>query len=240
MLFDELQAARVAEATTGEPETPAPSASESDSQPVEEAVETTLEPETPEADTSDQPGEEGEPPRAQKRIQELIKKNKELEEKASYWDALQAKLPESSEDSEEDGAVTVESIAKAVKNELKADQIEQTRREAESEMQRDAIAAIEAHPQLAEDDELATMVVSYAKERKISFKAAADRVIGRLQVEAKKAETKTAAAQRERAGAATPATGRVSSGAMPPANVSNMSEEDKATSWDQIIASYTR
>lgn len=233
MTFEELNNPVVTEETPAvEPETTEESTPE-----VEEPQTTTESPEEAPADVSDQPEEEvEETPRAQKRIQELTRKNKELGEKAAYWDQLNARLPEAPAE-EEDGVVTVDSIAKAVKHELKSDQIENDRLEAQKAMHRSAVEALEAYPQLEDDEEAAEIVVALAEKKKISFKAAADRFYARTEQTAKKAEAKAVANKALKVGASTPTGNRVSNGELAAPNISAMSEEDKAANWDTILAS---
>lgn len=232
MTFEELNNPVVSEETPAvEPETTAPSTSEDET--------TTETPEEAPADVSDQPEEDVEKtPRAQKRIQELTHKLKQAEEKASYWDELNAQAPEAVAEENEDGVVTVESIAKAVKNELKADQIESRKGEAAKARQLDAYETLQAHPVLQDDEELAEMVVAFAKEKKITFRAAADRIVSRTNNVAKKAEAKAVADRALKVGASSPAGGRVSSGQMSAPDVTTMSEDDKAANWNQILAGF--
>lgn len=232
MTFDELNNPAVTEETPAvESETTEPSTSE-----VVEP-QTTTEPEEAPADVLEQPEPVDETPRAQKRIQELTRKNKELEEKAAYWDQLSAKIPDAV-DENEDGTVTVDAIADAVLRKQEAKQIENNRTQAQTDMQRDAAETLIAYPVLEKDNELADMVVAYAEKNRISIKAAAAKVMNRFDTAQKKAEAKTLASQATRAGASSPTGERVSTGAMAPPDVSKMSEEEKAANWDNIIASY--
>jgi|SRR6185369_5040655 len=218
----------VEETQTVETETTTPSTSE---------TETTPEVETSSETTSESPTTE-EQPRAQARIQQLNRKVKELEEKASYWDALQAQPPAPPTD-EGDGEVTVESIADAVVRKQNIERMESTRQEAAGAMQKDALDALTAHPDLETDDELAAIVVAYAEKNKLSFKAAADTIKSRMTQEQKKAESKVLATQAQKTGATSPSGARVSTGEMEPINLSNMTEEEKAANWSKILASYS-
>lgn len=230
--MDEKENVVTDESPEVESETTAPSTSESS-----DATETTPETETSPVDASSQPAKEDNQPRSQKRIQQLISEKKALEEKAAYWDALNAQPPAPPE---EEDTVTVDGIADAVLRKQQTAQVENVRRDAQSALQRDALAALEAHPELETDDELADMVVAYAEKNKISFKASADRIKARLVQEQKKAENKVKADQANKAGASSPSGGRVSSGEMAPVNVAAMTDEEKQANWDKIISSFNK
>lgn len=226
-------------------ETPAPEAEQVESEttpPSTSETQTASETEMSEEPTSEAPAEEEKKlPRSEKRIQELTRKNKELEEKASYWDALNAQPPTAPPSNEEnDGTVTVDGIADAVLRKQQIANFEQVKYQAQDAMQRDALAALTAHPELESDNELADLVVAYAKEKKISFKAAADRVKTRMEQEREKAEKKALASRANTQGASSPSGGRVSSGEMAPINIANMTEQEKAANWDRILASMSQ
>lgn len=225
-----------------ESETTEPSTSEPAEESQDESVETTTTDETAPADVSDQPEEVEKTPRAEKRIQELARKNKELADKAAYWEKLNAKPPEDSptDETDEDGAVTVDGIADAVIRKQKAEQIEIDKVKAREDLQRDALETVDAYPVLAEDDELAEMVTSYAEKSGLSLKASAARIFDRIDKASKKAEIKDNASKATRVGAASPSAVKVSTGQAAPLDVSKMSEAEKRANWDQILATMSQ
>ncbi|MBA2706130.1 MAG: hypothetical protein H0U60_20030 [Blastocatellia bacterium] len=202
-----------------EEETSAPSASETESAP---------EVETSEADTLDQPTEEAtaeetKPNRAQERI-------KRLAAERDYWKDL-APAPSQPEESGEEGEVTVKEVARQT-----AEEVHRTIRQedARKNMLQDAMKAEEAYPQLADDEDLAADVLAVARGRQISITAAAERVIGRQVQQVKQARGK--AEQNLKAQASTPQSRKVNTGEPAPLNLNQLSEEDKAANWSQIIS----
>lgn len=212
-----------------ETETTAPSTSE---------TETTPKTDQSEVATSEQPAEDGKKPRSEARIQELIKKNKELEAKVDYWDRMAAQPDQSTATEQTDSEfLTADQVAEAVLRKQKAEQIVVDKAKAQTDMQKDAAAALEAHPELQSDDDLATMVVAFAREKRISFTAAANIVKAKMEAESKKAEQKVLASQSMRAGASTPQGGNVSSGGETPIDIANMTEDEKRANWSKIVSS---
>jgi hypothetical protein len=209
-----------------ESETTSPSTSE---------TQTAESPEMSEGTTLASPEDTEKLPRSEQRIKDLTHKVKELEEKASYWDQLNAVPPEAPPE-DEDAPVTVDGIAEAVLRKQQTVQLEQTKLQAQEEMAKDAAAALAAHPELETDDELADIVVAYAEKNKMSFKLAADKIKQRMNQEQKKAEAKVSASNAQRAGASTPTGTKVANGELTPIDLNNMSEDEKAANWSQILA----
>lgn len=203
-------------------ETPAPSASETESAP---------EAETSEADTLDQPAEEatGEQPksRATERIREAIAER-------NYWKdlALQnAPLKEEEEVTEESDGIGVKDIAKAVISELEAKETSKKVSEAQRLAIQDAAEATRKYPELDTDERLARRVLAIAQADGISISEAADEYIG-----SQKAQARSAAETNLRTGVGKPVAKTVSTGQAPPVDLSSLSESEKEANWGKIVA----
>jgi len=210
--------------------------------------ETASETEGSEVATSEQPAEEEKtddnPSRSQSRIRELSKKAKEAEERAEYWESLARQAPEIPNVESEDGTYTVDQVADVLMAKQDAREIERKKDDARKALRQDIETSVEKYPELQTDDDLAQMVYGYAVQKKISLTSAADQIISRMKAQeakaAKVAEAKTVASQSIRSGVSSPQGGSVSDGAMPPPDVSSMSEEEKAANWNKIISSFNK
>lgn len=204
-------------------ETPAPSASEEQSAP---------EAEISEADTSDQPADEvteAQAPksRAQSRISELANEK-------NYWKdlALQnAPLKEEETETDESEGIGVKDIAKAVISELEAKETSKRVSEAQKVAIQDALEATKKYPELDTDDRLARRVLAIAQADGISIVEAADEYLG-----SQKAQARQSAEANLRTGVTTPAAKTVSTGQAPKLDLRNLSEEEKAANWGEIVA----
>ena len=214
-----------------EAETTPPSTSE---------TETTLETEEPEADTLVQPAEEGkgEIPRSQKRIQELVREKNEAREEVDYWKNLVEQAPEVPPITEE--FVTAGQVADEVLARQEAKEIEKRRADARKALRQDINETIAVYPELETDDDKARAVFGYARETGISLKAAADWFFEQTAKAKEEATRKVNAEQTLKSGVSSPRGAKVSRGEMPKPDLSSMSEQEKATNWSDIIASYTK
>lgn len=202
-----------------EGETPAPSASETPSTP---------EVDPSPADTSVQPTEEvtSKPSRVQERISQLAQER-------SYWKDLATQKQETEPQPEDTGEVTVAEVARqtaeAVRKEMRQE-------EAHRQAMADAVKAEQKYPQLSEDEDLATDVIALARGRNISILDAAEKIIGRSQAQAEKVNQAKGKAEASLKAPASVAGKKVASGDAAPIDLSQLSEEDKAANWNQIIS----
>jgi hypothetical protein len=197
-------------------------------------------PELSEAGTSDQPEvevqPEPKPTRAQKRIEELTKRAKEAEEKAQYWEALNAKPQEYALEPDEDGNVTPEQVANLTVAKMEAKELERQRKGAEQAMQQDMLSTYEAYPELNDDQELADLVVAQALNKGITLKASADRIMKRFASTQKETQARTLATAASKNAVLTPSAGRVGSGEAAPVDWKNMSDDERRANWGKIVS----
>lgn len=210
----------------------------------ETASETEMSEGTPSESESSPAEEEKGETRSQARIRELNRKAKEAEQRAEYWENLTKQAPNIPNIESEDGVFTADQVADIIVAKQDARKIEENRGKAQLALQQDIQDSIQSYPELEQDDDLAQIVYGYAVQKKISLKSAADQVISRMKQQEKKAakvaEQKTVASQSMRAGVSSPQGGSVSNGQLPPPDVSNMSDSEKAANWDKILASYIK
>lgn len=197
-------------------------------------------PEISEADTSVQPEGEVQPEqkstRAQKRIEELSRRAKEAEEKAQYWERMNAKTPEVFMEPDENGFVSPEQIAELTASKLEAREIEKGRKSAQQEMEQDMLSTYDAYPELNDDQELADLVVAQALNKGITLKASADRIMKRFQATQKETQARTMATAASKNAVLTPSAGRVGSGEAPAIDWRNMSDDERRANWGKIVS----
>lgn len=215
-------------------ETPA----ETTAAPSESEEQTTSETETAPADVSTQPAEEVKPPRAEQRIHELSKRLKESEQKAEYWEKLNAP-PVAPMDVPEGETYSAEQIADVILQKQQAQQIESNKTEANKELQRDILETLKKHPDLDTDDEMSRTVFNYAQANNMRIIDAADAIKAKIKAEAEKAHKELLASQSGRVGVTTPSGGKVSNGEEK-IDVSSLSDEEKSANWGKILQSYQK
>lgn len=199
-------------------------------------IETTPEVETAPADAPAQPTEEVKPPRAEQRIHELSKRLKETEQRAEYWENLNAP-PVAPVDVPESDTYSAEQIADVIMAKQQAQQVERNKAEANKELQRDILETLQKHPDLDTNDKLSKTVFNYAQANNMRIIDAADEVKAQIKAEAEKAHKEILASQSGRAGVTTPSGGKVSTGEEK-IDINSLSDEEKAANWGKILDNY--
>jgi hypothetical protein len=199
-------------------------------------TETTPEVETAPAAVSEQPTEEVKPPRAEQRIHELSKRLKETEQRAEYWEQLNAQTPVMPMDETKE-VYSGEEIADIILRKQNAQQIENNKIEANKELQRDILQTLQKHPDLEENVKLSRTVFNYAQANNMRIQDAADEIKAEMAKVAEKAKKEALASQSGRVGVTTPSSGKVSSGEEK-IDINSLSEEEKAANWGKILQSY--
>jgi hypothetical protein len=199
--------------------------------------------ETPEVEkapvaVSEQPTEEVKTPRAEQRIHELSKRLKESEQKAEYWEKLNAP-PVTPVDVPDSENYSAEQIADVILQKQQAQNIESQKAEANKEMQRDILETLKKHPDLDTNDKLSRTVINYAQANNMRIIDATDEVKAQIKAEAEKSYKELLASQSGRVGVTTPSGGKVSSGEEK-IDVNSLSEEEKAANWGKILQSYQK
>lgn len=200
--------------------------------------ETSTDVEMSEAGTEAQPTDGERQSRSQSRIQELNKKRKEAQEEAEYWRSLAQKQPDLAPVEPENGVYTAEQIADIILQKQESKRIEESKKTAAKSLQDDIQKTLEAHPDLAEDDDLAEIVFNFAAQKGISLVAAADRIKSKLSSERAKVEKRAIATQASKASVSSPQGSKVSNGEAPKPDVSNMTEDEKRANWNTILNNY--
>lgn len=209
-------------------ETTAPSASEE---------QTTSEVEEAPADVSDQPTEE-EKPRAEKRIHELSKRLKESEQRADYWEQLNAQ-PVAPTELPQQETYSAEDIANVILSKQQTLEQEKQKKEANEELKQDITATLKKHPDLDTNDKLSRVVFSYAQANNMRLVDAADEIKAQIKANEEKVKKELLATQSGRVGVTTPSGSRVSTGDEK-VNINSMSDDDKSANWGKILQSYQK
>jgi hypothetical protein len=233
--MSEAQMSEAQEAPEVEVNTTPPSTSEIET--PSESVETS------EVATSEQPAEE-KPNRSQQRIQELSKKAKEADERATYWETLAKQgepqpEPAATGDDEEFG---VDQLADAVVQRLERGSHEEKAQKAQKELTEDLITVLQKYPELDSDDELAELIVARAQAKGIRLSAAADQVMGKIAEKAKLTEKKVLADEAARSGNPSGNGTKVSTSEPVKKNVDlmKMTKDEEKDNWSQILESYQK
>jgi hypothetical protein len=221
------------EETTVSQETPA----DDTAAPSVSEDQTTSEVETAPADVSDQPTEEAKP-RAEKRIHELSKRLKESEQRADYWERLNAP-PVAPADVPESDVYSAEQIADVIMRKQQTQRQEESKLEANRELQKDITETLLKHPDLETNDKLSKTVFAYAQANNMRISDAADEIKSQIKANEEKVKKEVIASQSGRLGVTTPSGGRVSTGA-DKIDVDSMSEEEKSANWGKILQSYQK
>jgi hypothetical protein len=205
---------------------------------VKKTTETTSETETAPVAVSEQPEEEVKTPRAEVRIHELSKRLKESEQKAEYWEKLNAP-PVAPADVPDGDTYSAEQIADVIMAKQQAQQVESNKTEANKELQRDILETLQKHPDLDTNDKLSRTVFNYAQANNMRIIDAADEVKSQIKAEAEKVRKEVLASQSGRVGVTTPSGGKVSSGEET-IDINSLSEEEKSANWGKILQSYQK
>jgi hypothetical protein len=197
-------------------------------------TETPSETATAPADVSDQPVEEA--PRAEKRIHELSKRLKESEQRADYWERLNATPPVAPTDEPQE-FYTADQIAESIIRKQKTELIESQKVEANRELQEDIQQTLDSHPDLNTNDKLSKAVFAYAQSNNMRISDAANEIKAQIKADEDRIKKELLATQSGRIGVTTPSGGRVSTGS-DRVSLESMSDEDKANNWGKILQSY--
>jgi hypothetical protein len=205
--------------------------------PSVSGTETTTEAVEAPADVSDQPVEEKKP-RSEQRIHELSKRLKESEQRADYWERLNATPPETPT-SEPQDVYSAEQIAEVIMNKQQTAEIARQKEEANKELKNDITETLVKHPDLESNDKLSKTIFAYAQANNMRISDAADEIKSQIKANEEKVKKEVLATQSGRVGVTTPQGGRVSDGA-DKINVDSMSEEEKSANWGKILQSYQK
>ena len=212
--------------------------------PSESEEQTTPNVEEAPAGVSDQPTdevkEEKKPPRSEQRIHELSKRLKEAEQRANYWEKLNAPpvapLPAETAEGE---FLTADQIADSVVKKQQTQEWERQNKEANKEMERDILDTLKKYPDLETNDKLGSAIFAYAQANKMRILDAADEVKTQIKADEERVKKELLASRSGRVGVTTPQSGKVSTGEEK-ININSLSDEEKAANWSKILESYQK